>query len=113
MHMKSIWATLLAMLPVVMTEENIGDARREMVEEIKMLDEATRDETGREPISERVLQAMQTVPRHEFVPPDEVSSAYRNRPLPIGHGQTISQPYIVALMTDLAQAGAEDRKSVV
>jgi protein-L-isoaspartate(D-aspartate) O-methyltransferase len=108
MHMKSIWATLLAMLPVVMTEENIGDARREMVEEIKMLDKATRDETGRGPISDRVLQAMQTVPRHNFVPPNEVSSAYRNRPLPIGHGQTISQPYIVALMSDLAQAGAED-----
>ena len=49
----------------------------------------------------RVLEAMRNVPRHEFVPPKLIDSAYRNRPLPIGHGQTISQPYIVAVMTDL------------
>ena len=47
------------------------------------------------------MQAMATVPRHEFVPDRQKSRAYLNRPLPIGHGQTISQPYIVALMTDL------------
>jgi len=50
-----------------------------------------------------VLQALKTVPRHEFVPPGQRAYAYENRPLPIGHGQTISQPYIVALMTDLLQ----------
>jgi protein-L-isoaspartate(D-aspartate) O-methyltransferase len=49
----------------------------------------------------RVLDAMAKVPRHEFVPPHLVDKAYQNRPLPIGHGQTISQPYIVAIMTDL------------
>jgi protein-L-isoaspartate(D-aspartate) O-methyltransferase len=49
----------------------------------------------------RVLDAMARVPRHEFVPPNQVVLAYKNRPLPIGHGQTISQPYIVAIMTDL------------
>jgi protein-L-isoaspartate(D-aspartate) O-methyltransferase len=49
-----------------------------------------------------VLAAMRTVPRHEFVPPDDRSSAYDDRPLPIGWGQTISQPYIVALMTEAA-----------
>lgn len=49
----------------------------------------------------RVLEAMQKVQRHEFVPPNLVDMAYENRPLPIGHGQTISQPYIVAMMTDL------------
>ena len=48
-----------------------------------------------------VMQAMRTVPRHEFVPADLRGEAYENRPLPIGFGQTISQPYIVALMTDL------------
>lgn len=47
-------------------------------------------------------------PRHEFVPEGQVAQAYTNRPLPIGHGQTISQPYIVALMTHLAQVGPED-----
>ena len=49
------------------------------------------------------MTVMFRVPRHEFVPADQVSYAYQNRPLPIGHGQTISQPYIVALMTDLAR----------
>lgn len=49
----------------------------------------------------RVLEAMRTVPRHEFVPTAQVDRAYQDRPLPIGEGQTISQPYIVALMTEL------------
>jgi protein-L-isoaspartate(D-aspartate) O-methyltransferase len=48
-----------------------------------------------------VLGVMRTVPRHLFVPPEMVSQAYRDHPLPIGHGQTISQPYIVAYMTEL------------
>ncbi len=49
----------------------------------------------------RVLQAMRKVPRHEFVPRERISDAYGDHPLPIGYGQTISQPYIVALMTEL------------
>ena len=55
----------------------------------------------------RVLDAMRTVPRHEFVPSEQMGRAYQDRPLPIGEGQTISQPYIVALMTELldVQAG--------
>ena len=57
----------------------------------------------------RVLAAMRQVPRHLFVPADEQASAYDDRPLPIGHGQTISQPYIVALMTELARPKATDR----
>jgi len=55
----------------------------------------------RSSLDRRVLEAMTRVPRHEFVPTDLVDRAYLNRPLPIGHGQTISQPYIVAIMTDL------------
>ncbi len=51
-----------------------------------------------------VLKAMRTAPRHLFVPADLVSQAYRDHPLPIGEGQTISQPYIVALMTELLEA---------
>ncbi len=47
-----------------------------------------------------VLQAMRTVPRHLFVPPSSAEEAYGDHPLPIGHGQTISQPYIVAFMTE-------------
>ena len=52
-------------------------------------------------VDARVLQTMRTVPRHRFVPAAMQQLAYADRPLPIGHGQTISQPYIVALMTDL------------
>ncbi|MGB5547927.1 MAG: hypothetical protein WBM74_15235, partial [Polyangiales bacterium] len=48
----------------------------------------------------RVLQAMREVPRHRFVPQSQLANAYDDRPLPIGDGQTISQPYIVALMTE-------------
>jgi len=57
----------------------------------------------------RVLAAMRRVPRHEFVPAELVPLAYADRPLPIGEGQTISQPYIVALMTELLEPEPEDR----
>lgn len=57
---------------------------------------------------ERVLEAMANVPRHEFVPEHLRNSAYTDGPLPIGEGQTISQPYIVAYMTQLLDLGPED-----
>jgi protein-L-isoaspartate(D-aspartate) O-methyltransferase len=57
----------------------------------------------------RVLEAMEDVPRHEFVPDDYQSMAYSDGPLPIGYGQTISQPYIVALMTELLDLESDDR----
>ena len=56
---------------------------------------------GQSRLNADVMKAMGHVPRHEFVPQAALDQAYRNRPLPIGYGQTISQPYIVALMTDL------------
>ncbi len=56
-----------------------------------------------------VLRAMETVPRHEFVPESEKKHAYEDRPLPVGYGQTISQPYIVALMTELLKVGKESK----
>ncbi len=58
---------------------------------------------------EDVLDAMRHVPRHRFVPENVRDSAYRDRPLPIGHGQTISQPYIVAYMTEVLQVEPGDR----
>jgi protein-L-isoaspartate(D-aspartate) O-methyltransferase len=64
---------------------------------------ATADATGRPRFSPRVIAVMDRVPRHRFVPPGQAGHAYDNRPLPIGHGQTISQPYIVALMTELLE----------
>jgi len=57
----------------------------------------------------RVLEAMRTVPRHAFVPPDLRAMAYEDEPLPIGEGQTISQPYIVAAMTEALALRPEDR----
>ena len=57
----------------------------------------------------RVLEAMRRVPRHEYIPPEYRASAYSDRPLPIGLNQTISQPYIVALMTELVQPSPDDR----
>ena len=59
-------------------------------------------------IDARVLAALERLPRHEFVPAPLRASAYENRPLPVGYGQTISQPYIVAVMTDLLRVGAGD-----
>jgi protein-L-isoaspartate(D-aspartate) O-methyltransferase len=69
----------------------------------------TRTMIGRDAFAPRVMAAMAEVPRHEFVPGHEQLYAYANGPLPIGHGQTISQPYVVALMTDLLECGPEAR----
>ena len=57
----------------------------------------------------RVLAALRAIPRHLFVPPGSEDEAYEDRPVPIGYGQTISQPYIVALMTELARPAPGDR----
>jgi len=58
--------------------------------------------------SDKVLEAMRNVPRHLFVPDGQRSNAYKDRPLPIGHGQTISQPYIVAYMTEILNLSPDD-----
>ena len=63
---------------------------------------------GRNALDPKVLSAMEQVPRNEFVPKSYGDAAFDNGPLPIGHGQTISQPYIVALMTDLLELEADD-----
>jgi protein-L-isoaspartate(D-aspartate) O-methyltransferase len=75
----------------IVRAENLTDARQRMVRE---------QIAARDVKDPRVLQALETVPRHEFVPAELRGSAYEDRPLPIGHGQTISQPYIVALMSE-------------
>ncbi len=68
----------------------------------------TRELTGRTSLRGPVMEAMRRIPRHEFVPPGRQGQAYIDGPLPIGHGQTISQPYIVALMTDLLDPKPQD-----
>lgn len=81
--------------------------RQAMIDELR--DESRlSEEYGAPPVSERTLAALGRVPRHEFVPDQQKRYAYENRPLSIGAGQTISQPYIVALMTDLASISKDD-----
>ena len=83
-------------------DEHFAALRSELVEEVRN-DAGFAGGAAAGGFADRVMRSLATVPRHEFVPDDEISRAYQNRPLPIGHGQTISQPYIVALMTHLMQ----------
>jgi len=78
-------------------KESINDMLHEIENEVRY----TRHFIGKDKLDPRVMRAMNLVPRHEFVPVNQQELAYMNGPLSIGHGQTISQPYIVALMTDL------------
>ena len=83
--------------------------RSAMVDAIVMHARAAGPETGRRELARRVLDVMAEVPRHEFVPSEMRAFAYFDTPLPIGYGKTISQPYIVALMTDLLDLRSGDR----
>lgn len=91
-----------------MNDLHFAAPRHEMVQEIAMHVRMTSDQIGREKLAESVIAAMEKVPRHEFVPVELRGFAYVNSPLPIGHGKTISQPYMNALMADLLEAGPED-----
>ena len=88
-------------------EDGYQEKRQQMLVEIKQMMEMTKSYTGNAALDKRVEEAMMAVPRHKFVPPDSRSYAYENTALPISHRQTISQPYIVALMTDLAVVTSE------
>ena len=81
--------------------DRYAGAREALLREIESDMRATEAETGRAALSEAVRRAIGTVPRERFVPSHLAFAAYENRPLPIGEGQTISQPFIVALMTEL------------
>jgi protein-L-isoaspartate(D-aspartate) O-methyltransferase len=85
----------------VIAEDVFQRQRQELVDSIKANVVETHDFLDLGAFDERVLNAIGKVPRHEFVPDDQRPYAYENRPLSIGYGQTISQPYIVAVMTDL------------
>jgi protein-L-isoaspartate(D-aspartate) O-methyltransferase len=80
-----------------------------LIREIEADVRETKFALGKNVLDPRVINAIRNVPRHEFVPADLRSAAYRNMPLPIGHGQTISQPYIVAAMTDLLSVPPDGR----
>ncbi len=83
--------------------------KRALLAEIEAEARQVAPATGRKELSPRVIAALQRVPRDMFVPAELKEMAWDNRPLPIGHGQTISQPFIVAVMTDLLQLTASDR----
>lgn len=82
---------------------NIEENHQRMIEVIEEEVAYTSHAIGKDKLDARVMEAMRQVPRHEFVPANSQLIAYSNGPLSIGHGQTISQPYIVALMTDLLE----------
>ena len=83
--------------------------RAKLVNIIKQHVRGTSAYLNKEKLNPLVMEAMATVPRHEFVPESVRRHSYKNRPLPIGHGQTISQPYIVAIMTDILNIESGDR----
>jgi len=96
---------LLLLLLVFMADcalaKDFARARAAMIREIEADVRRTSGYIGKRQLADGVMEAMATVPRHLFVPESRRKDAYENRPLEIGYGQTISQPYIVALMTDL------------
>ena len=108
------WTSAIALclmtlaLPAAMADD-YAQARQQLIEEITESVRETSLYLDKEALDPRVMATLGEVPRHAFVPDRYRSMAYANRPLPIGHGQTISQPYIVALMTDLIKPQADQR----
>lgn len=84
-------------------QDQFNAFRQEMVEQISLHARLVGDRTGRPELNDRVMSVMGDVPRHEFVPVELRQFAYMDSPLPIGFDKTISQPFIVALMTDLLE----------
>jgi protein-L-isoaspartate(D-aspartate) O-methyltransferase len=91
-----------------MPEDPFETPRQQMIAEIVAEAALTVGHTGRAAFSERVMRVIGSMPRHEFVPVELQPFAYLNRPLPIGYEKTVSQPFIVALMTDLLAPEADD-----
>jgi len=93
----------------IAADDSHAAKRAAMIKEIEGDVRAGYGYLEKDALDENVIGALGSVPRHEFVPRNMREAAYENRPLPIGHGQTISQPYIVAIMTNLLQVGKSDR----
>ena len=91
-----------------MTTEQFTELRQHMVMEIASITAMVGERIGKYNLDAGVLEVMGKIPRHEFVPLEMQAYAYLDRPLPIGYDKTISQPFIVALMTDLLQVGKQD-----
>lgn len=93
----------------MMTAHDHHHDRDRLIREIERETAATASWTGRSSLSPRVLATLRQVRRDAFVPPGEAAEAWENHPLPIGYGQTISQPFIVAIMTELLDLARTDR----
>ncbi len=102
-------ATCLCAGAAAYADDPFAAARQDMIREIEADVKRTSLQLDKEVLDPRVMQALATVPRHALVPESLQDVAYRNRPLPIGHGQTISQPYIVAIMTDLLKVAPDSK----
>lgn len=113
MSSKHIIAWVFVQLVFISSGQAIADEytlkRQRLIADIEYDVRATARYINKKSFNRRVMRVMGTIPRHEFVPEHMRSRAYENRPLPIGYGQTISQPYIVALMTDLLQPQPQHR----
>lgn len=93
----------------VLAEQDWQRQRQAMVDEIAAMVSSTSDYLQQDSLDKSVLEAMRKVPRHEFIPANRRPYAYLNQPVGIGYGQTISQPYIVAIMTDLIKPRPGDK----
>ena len=108
-------ACLALSLVLAIPDNSIGEedemkARRDaLIAEVESDVRASAGSLGFSRLAPEVLAALREVPRHAFVPPDQQALAYGNHPLPIGSGQTISQPYIVAIMSQLLGVGPGER----
>ncbi len=102
--MRALFAAVLVIAFPAMAGDDYAALRKGLVDEVRTY----AGYAGDAPFSDAVLATLGRVQRHRFVPAGQLRHAYENRPLPIGHGQTISQPYIVALMTDLLEPDESD-----
>jgi protein-L-isoaspartate(D-aspartate) O-methyltransferase len=104
----SALAAVLASSLSAVAEDPVIATRAKMIDRIELYARHSAGALGRDHIAPKVLAVMREVPRDAFVPDDQQAYAYDDRPLPIGYGQTISQPFIVALMTDMLAVGPDD-----
>lgn len=111
-HIQRLMHMVLAITiayPTLILANDFSNQRENLIKEIESDVRTTSLYLDKEKLDAHVIEAMRTVPRHKFVPQRFRKNAYENRPLPIGYGQTISQPYIVAIMTDLIKPQKQHR----
>ena len=109
MRMTPLFCAAFLIPAMLLGNDEYTRLREAMVRQIEQETAADSSILNQKALDKRVLDAMRKVPRHLFVPENQQPYAYENRPLAIGHGQTISQPYVVALMTDLLKLKPTDR----